>query len=209
MSNEKENEYFTLDEGNKPNEFNISCGLSQENFIYKIVYSTRINIDLIKKNDIRNHFYYNDEDVVLRIFGKNFVKTNSNKCKIIYKNKKYKLKEFFKEIDNNYKYKDIIKLKLFGVDNIIDMNRTFFGCYHLESVSEYSTRNNHQDNSYTIQNFSEYNSYLNLSSENQSIPFDYNKYIYLYEVNRKSSLSNICNSNDTNINSYFSKSSLQ
>ena len=198
MSNEKENEYFTLNEGNKPNEFNLSCGFSQQNCIYKIVYTTKINIDFIKEIYIGNHFYYNDEDVALRIFGKNFVKTNSNKCKIIYKNKIYQLKEFFNEIDINYKYKykDIIKLKLFGVDNIIDMNRMFFGCYHLESVSEYSTRNKYQDNSYASQNFYEYNSYPNVSSENQLIPFDYNKYIYLSEVNRKSSLSNNCNNND-------------
>ena len=31
----------------------------------------------------------------LRIFGKIFVNKNKNKCKIIYKNKKYKLKEYF------------------------------------------------------------------------------------------------------------------
>ena len=47
---------------------------------------------------------YNED--ILRIFGKYFVKHNKNKCKIIYKNKKYKLKEYLEEIDNNYNRKD-------------------------------------------------------------------------------------------------------
>ena len=86
----------------------------------------------------KRYFSYDDIDevgLVFRIFGEKFVKINSNKCKIIYKNKKYKLKEYFKEIDDNCEDKDIIKLKLLGVKNIIDMNRMFFKCYHLISVS--------------------------------------------------------------------------
>ena len=34
MSSEKENGYFTLDDGNKPNECNVSYGIYQENIIY-------------------------------------------------------------------------------------------------------------------------------------------------------------------------------
>ena len=79
---------------------------------------------------------YNDD--ILRIFGKYFVKHNKNKCKIIYKNKKYELKEYFEEIDNNYKRKDeIVKLKLVGINNISDISKMFYGCIHLTSVSEY------------------------------------------------------------------------
>ena len=57
------------------------------------------------------------------------------------------------------------------------MNRMFFKCYHLISVSEYSNRNNHHDNSHSNGNTSENNSYSNFSSENQSITFEYKENI--------------------------------
>jgi hypothetical protein len=44
--------------------------------------------------------------VKTRIFGENFVKRNINKCKIIYNNKEHQIKEFFEEIDKNYKPKE-------------------------------------------------------------------------------------------------------
>ena len=40
----------------------------------------------------------------LRIFGIIFVKNNLNKCKIIYKDKEYELKEYLFEIDKNYNH---------------------------------------------------------------------------------------------------------
>ena len=114
MSNEKKDGYFTLEDGDKLNECNVSYGAYQENIIYKIVYNPKIDINEITKRLKRRKRYlsYDDVDVVFRTFGEKFVKINSNKSKIIYKNKKYKLKEFFKEIDDNCEDKDIIKLKL-------------------------------------------------------------------------------------------------
>ena len=53
---------------------------------------------------------YNSEK--FRIFGKNFVNYNKDKCKIIYKNKEYELTEYFEEINNKYNHKDIIILIL-------------------------------------------------------------------------------------------------
>ena len=52
-----------------------------------------------------------DKDKV-KIFGEDFIKNNSIKCKIIYRNKKNTLKAF---IENKEKNKNIkIKLQLFG-----------------------------------------------------------------------------------------------
>ena len=48
----------------------------------------------------------------LRIFGNIFVKNNKDKCKIIYNNIEYELKEYFEEIDNNYNKQDLITFKL-------------------------------------------------------------------------------------------------
>ena len=76
------------------------------------------------------------EDVI-RILGKYFVTQNKNKCKIIYNNKKYELKEYFDEIDTNYNIEiKEIKLKLIGINNITDMQAMFDGCCHLTSVTE-------------------------------------------------------------------------
>ena len=86
------------------------------------------------------------EDII-RIFGKLFVYGNENKCKIIYNNKRYRLKEYFDMIDKNYNIKiKQIKLKLIGINNITNMEECFYGCYHLSSVSFSKNENNHQCN---------------------------------------------------------------
>ena len=112
-----------------------------------------------KKFKEDDDFIFDDEkeynEDVLRIFGKNFVKRNKYKCKIIYKNKKYELKEYFEEIDKNYNRKDeIIKLKLIGINNISNISEMFYGCIHLTSVLEYPKENNiiEANNIYPIKN---------------------------------------------------------
>ena len=98
--------------------------------IYKLVYKPNEN-KKEKKDKIKNLkdtfkiILDNDKEYsedILRIFGKIFVNNNKNKCKIIYENKKYKLKEYLEEIDCKYKNKNIINLKLYGINNISDMS---------------------------------------------------------------------------------------
>ena len=72
-----------------------------------------------------------DNDHKMRIFGKNFVNNNKDKCKIIYKNKEYELKENFEDIDINYNYSDIIILTLRIFKNINDMSFMFNECIRL------------------------------------------------------------------------------
>ena len=72
----------------------------------------------------------------LKILGKEFIKKNINKCKLIYRNKKYKLKENFEDIDINYNHKDLIKLKFIMLNNIIDTSYMFFNCNSLISLSD-------------------------------------------------------------------------
>ena len=60
--------------------------------------------------------------VKTRIFGENFVKRNINKCKIIYNNKEHQIKEFFDEIDKNYKPGRTIKFKLRIFHNILNLS---------------------------------------------------------------------------------------
>ena len=66
------------------------------------------------------------------------------KCKIVYKNKEYELKEYFNDIDKKYNNKDEIKIKLKGINNITDMSYMFSKCsslYSLPDMSKWDTSN--------------------------------------------------------------------
>ena len=72
----------------------------------------------------------------MKILDKKFIKNNKIKCIIVYKNKIYELKEYFGDIDKNYNYKDLIKLKIIFIHNVIDMSYMFFECGCLNSLSD-------------------------------------------------------------------------
>ena len=82
---------------------------------------------------------YNSEK--FRIFGKNFVNHNKDKCKIIYKNKEYELTEYFEEINNKYNHKDIIILILRIVNPLNDLSYMFCGCETLLEFLELDEAN--------------------------------------------------------------------
>ena len=73
-------------------------------------------------------------DKRVKILDRNFIKKNKDKAKILYKNKIYELKEYFEDIDENYNQKDLIKLKIIFIHNIIDMSYMFYNCYTLFSI---------------------------------------------------------------------------
>ena len=82
--------------------------------------------------------------VKTRIFGENFVKRNINKCKIIYNNKEHQIKEFFEEIDKNYKPGEKIKFKLRIFHNILNLSEMFFNCDGLLSMKDDAKVNKEQ-----------------------------------------------------------------
>ena len=104
--------------------------------IFKMFNNTNKNeIDLI-------YNIPNNEDKI-KIFGNKFVKQNQNLCKIIYNNKEYDLTEHFdcKNIKDN-----ILKFKLKGINNVIDLESMFEGCSTLSHLSDFSNF----DTSYVI-----------------------------------------------------------
>ena len=110
---------------------------SKKYICYEMIYKPNENKEE-KKEKMKYYKFIDKKEYtgeLLRIFGRYFVKHNKNNCRIIYKNKIYKLKEYLEEIDNN-NYGDIIKLKLIIFNNIINMKEMFYGCYHLTSISE-------------------------------------------------------------------------
>jgi len=145
--------------------------------IYKMIGKKKI-IKLIE----RSFKFYDDQEYdgnVLRIFGKDFVKQHKNKCKLIYKNKKLKLKEYLEKYDEDYykKKENIeIKIKLFGINNITSMKKMFYGCIHLLSVSVSPKDYDYQKNDKSI-------NILDDSSLNILPVFNENKNINIHRSN--------------------------
>ena len=67
-----------------------------------------IYLMIYKQNENKKEEKEYIEDFI-RILGEYFVKANKNKCKIVYKNKKYELIQFLVEIDINYIHETKLK----------------------------------------------------------------------------------------------------
>ena len=98
-------------------------------------YISEINIIYdISKNWI---FYKTEMLNITKIFDEKFIKNNSNICKMIIDNKEYNLEEYFRTTNNN----GVLKIKLKGIENIIDMSNMFYGCKSLLSLPDISKWN--------------------------------------------------------------------
>ena len=148
----------------------------EDNKYFTMIY--KLNIDKKEKQKIIQtfkveRFPFDDEkdykEDAIRILGKYFVERNKNNCKIIYNNKKYKLKEFLDEIDGGYNHNiKKIKLKIIGINNIIDFTDMFHGCFHLLSVSESKIENIQECISPPYDIFNDNNSYSSLFNEKKA-----------------------------------------
>ena len=116
----------------------------------------------------------NNHEEKIRIFGRFFVNKNYDKCEIIYNSKKYQLKEYLEEIDNQkYYYIDKIQLKLRIFGRIFDFSYLFCNCYTLLSF-----RIIPQLNDYKFVD----NNYENMEN-NPSFLFEDSKFLNPSEVN--------------------------
>ena len=61
------------------------------------------------KNEITIIYKVSKNKNTIKLFGLNFIKNNKDKCKYIYENKEYELKEYLNIYDNNI---DEIEIKL-------------------------------------------------------------------------------------------------
>ena len=85
------------------------------------------------------------DNVILNILGKVFVKNNRNKAKLIYRNKKYNLKDYFKLY--NFK-KSELKIDILLSQDICNISYMFNKC---ESILKFSMKNNKKN--YEIDNY--------------------------------------------------------
>jgi len=83
--------------------------------------------------------YNNNKDNKIKLFDKDFINNNKDKCYIIIDNKKTELKEYIENIKQ-----DKIEIKLYETDTITDMSYMFNKCNSLNSlpdISKWNTKN--------------------------------------------------------------------
>ena len=100
---------------------------------YKMIYTKKIRIELEDELSyiIRNIIDKENKSDNIRLLGKDFVKNNKNKGKLIINNKKYKLKEFINinEIKNN-----IIKINMILSKELSNISHLFNNCVKLKEI---------------------------------------------------------------------------
>ena len=111
---------------------------NENNIKNKIINIIDIYNKMNEMNEINIIYKIKDNDKKVKIFGSEFVKNNKNNCEIIYEDKEYELNEYF-NIPNNIK--DEIKIKLRGINNIINMSCIFYECSSLLSIPDISKWN--------------------------------------------------------------------
>jgi hypothetical protein len=92
--------------------------INDEDIFSKFTNILNIYNKMISKNDDEIKLIYNlKNENKIKIFGRNFIKNNKDKCKIIIDGKENELQEY---IPNNKK--DFIEIRLKGITNIIDIS---------------------------------------------------------------------------------------
>ena len=91
-----------------------------------------------KKNQIKMEYKIDKGENKIKILCGYFVNINRKKCYIVNNGKKYKLKEYF-NIKKNIKY--LLKIRLIGINNVINLKGMFFKCISLISIKDISNWN--------------------------------------------------------------------
>ena len=87
----------------------------------------------MENNDDIIEITYKPQEKNIKLFDYTFVDNNKDNCNIIYKDKEYDLDDYF-DFDKNYNNKDLITIKLKGINHITNMNYMFFECDSLISI---------------------------------------------------------------------------
>jgi len=163
----------------------------------KIIVFTEFNY--LNGNNNRNKF---------KIFDKRFINKNKDKCKIIYQNNEYELKEYFEEIENNYNNKEEISFILKINKNINNISYMFFNCDELLLIRNISNINYSEDNKSFSNDIEDEFDLFNENAQKDKI-FNQNEENNLYkdlEDDQKSSLKSTIR-NEYTTNNFLSNSS--
>ena len=127
--------------------FNLNENLINENKIKEnddndtitIIYKSP-SYDYYEENEIFSlQEDFNEELSYDKLFGKKFVYTNKEKCKIIIKENEYDLDTYIKELEEFFDYSNEInfEIKLKGINNITDFSYMFCGCLLFSSIPDF------------------------------------------------------------------------
>ena len=184
-----------------------TINLKKEDSLMNNIIDENIYFEVIYKQKKDNH-------IKTKIFDIDFINKNKDKCKIIYPNQEYELKEYFEdiEIENNYKDKKEISIILKINKNITDISYMFYECEELLLIKDKRKINNSNNDTLSLSDIQNEinNSYEN--EENYEI-FNQNNQnnLYKYFEDDKKSLSTIANKNTSNIfltNNLYDKDNL-
>ena len=167
----------------------------KKDIIFKLVYNPNKNY---KEKD------GDEKNPKLRLFGDYFIYKNFDKCRIIYKNKEYKIKDYMEEIDKNYDTKNLVKFKLRFLQNIIDIKLMFECCNALISVSD-NKNDNKKEKIYKMV-IKINNSFLNSEAfNNNNIIYNVFKQLSLYPSYTKKFKAYFSFNDNNNIEIIFQK----
>ena len=83
-------------------------------------------------------YLINENDKKVKIFGEQFVQNNrgyfSDKCDILFQEKKYRISCYFNI--NNFVINNILEIKLRGISKVTDMSHLFDGCEALKDIED-------------------------------------------------------------------------
>ena len=113
----------------------------------KTIFSNILKIKemMINSEELQNciimKYKIKETDKRIKIFGRDFIENNCEKCKIINNKKEYELSEYIELEGINDFNKNIIEIKLIGIKNITNAYSMFSGCSSLISLPDISKWN--------------------------------------------------------------------
>ena len=118
----------------------VSKGINNIKINNEILIKDIPEINIIYDINKKDKYIDSDENNI-NIFGSEFVKNNKNICKMIIDNKEYEITEKYNIKNYN---KNILQIKLKGINNVTNMSDMFYNCSSLLSlpdISKWNTNN--------------------------------------------------------------------
>ena len=116
--------------------FNYDYGNNLNRMLYLYSEMMNENVDIEIKYQLNNLTQANQ-----MLLNRHFINNNIYKCKIIYKNVEYDLKENLSEYGFDYSNKNTLTIKIKGINNVTDVSCMFKNCMILSSLSDISKWN--------------------------------------------------------------------
>ena len=123
---------------NPPEVYKEIPNINKQNKKIKITEKNGGKTNKININENTIYYKLDENKNKINLFGKDFVQINKDKCKIFYKGKIMNLASAY---EYKWKKKEILEIKLKGINNINNANGMFYFCESLISLPDISNWN--------------------------------------------------------------------